>query len=228
MVLLLCHSPAHGLELVDSIVRDFSDSEFVFQRSSSLVPFPPVAYLGASHYGSTEVSGSARGAPIEYQLSTVSQAAGIPWLLGERDAVVEQMQAARQQLQAIERRPQFYEALSSLGYAYRKLGDFESALEAYGRALHLKPNYAEAIEYRAEAYLGLNKVEEAQQAYELLFVRDPGRASQLLQAVEGWLDEKRKGADSDAEQLVKVADWIKQKEKAAGEMGGVQETRKEW
>ncbi|GAB3271189.1 hypothetical protein GCM10027297_03130 [Parahaliea aestuarii] len=88
MALLLCTWPAHGFEFVDSIVRDFSDSEFVFQRSASLVPFPPVAYLGASHYGSTQVSGSARGAPIEYQLSTVSQAAGIPWLLGERDAVV--------------------------------------------------------------------------------------------------------------------------------------------
>lgn len=85
---LLSLQPASADDLVARIVDDFRQSEFVFQRSGSLVPFPPVAYLGGSQYGSAEVVRSDRGEAIEYDLTTVSQAAGIPWLVGERDAVV--------------------------------------------------------------------------------------------------------------------------------------------
>ncbi|TXS92807.1 hypothetical protein FV139_12615 [Parahaliea maris] len=80
--------PARANGLVDRVVEDFQQSEFVFQRSGSLVPFPPVATIGGSQYGSAEVSRSDRGEAIEYDLSTISQAAGIPWLVTERDAVI--------------------------------------------------------------------------------------------------------------------------------------------
>jgi cytochrome c-type biogenesis protein CcmH/NrfG len=58
--------------------------------------------------------------------------------------------------------PRLHEAFSSLGYAYRKTGDFDQALQAYERALVLAPGYAAAIEYQAEAHLGLNRTTETQ------------------------------------------------------------------
>ncbi len=138
--------------------------------------------------------------------------------------------ALAQHLEATRKNPKFSEAFNSLGYAYRKTGDYPSALKAYDQALALNPEYAEAIEYRGEAYLGLNRAEEAQQAYEWLFLRDPKKAAALLQAVKQWVEERGKDLAGVApEQLEKVRSWATQKEAAAQELSGVKETGKqEW
>ncbi len=69
-------------------IQAFADSEFVFQRSSSLIPFPPLAFVGTKHYSDAEVTSSSRGVELNYGLTSVSQAAAIPLLLTERDAIV--------------------------------------------------------------------------------------------------------------------------------------------
>src|SRR4029077_18657580 len=58
---------------------------------------------------------------------------------------------------AVKLDPKNYRAFNGLGYAYRKTGDYNSALDNYGTALKLSPNFPDAIEYRGEAYLGLNR-----------------------------------------------------------------------
>ena len=57
------------------------------QRGSSMVPFPPIAFLGARAYGDIEVEGD-RGEDLTYDLASVSQAAGLPILLSQKDVLV--------------------------------------------------------------------------------------------------------------------------------------------
>ena len=61
---------------------------------------------------------------------------------------------------AVKKNPALFQAWGSLGYAYRKVGNYPASLEAYGKALEIEPNYTPAIEYRAEAYLALNRLDE--------------------------------------------------------------------
>jgi tetratricopeptide (TPR) repeat protein len=95
---------------------------------------------------------------------------------------------------AVEKVPNFHQAYSSLGYALRKTGDYEAALEAYAKALAIAPRYGEAIEYRGEAYLGLHRIEDAKQAYMDLFSLDRALADQLMTAMQAWLEARRADA----------------------------------
>jgi hypothetical protein len=78
----------------DSLMRrltlQFEHSDIEFQRAASNIPFLPVAFLGASYYGDSEIDGSNLRDQKDYQydVTTVSQAAGLPLLLTERDALV--------------------------------------------------------------------------------------------------------------------------------------------
>lgn len=99
---------------------------------------------------------------------------------------------AIQELQvAVTHNPGMHQAYSSLGYALRKVGDYEASLAAYDRALKLAPTYSEAIEYRAEAYLHLGRLEDAKAGYMTLFNQDRPLADQLLGAMERWVEVQR-------------------------------------
>ena len=90
--------------------------------------------------------------------------------------------------EAIELDPTHHGAHSSLGYALRRVGEFDAAIEAYDTALGLAPAYAEAIEYRAEAHLALNQLDRVQDAYVRLFALDRERADELMAAIDVWLE----------------------------------------
>jgi tetratricopeptide (TPR) repeat protein len=62
---------------------------------------------------------------------------------------------------AIEERPWHDDAHNLMGFAYRKLGDYDRALVAYDRALALNPHHRGALEYLGEAYLELDRPELA-------------------------------------------------------------------
>lgn len=75
--------------LMRSMVSKFENSEIEFQRAASNIPFLPVAFLGASYYGDAAVdSPRRREKDIEYNVTTVSQAAGLPFLPTSRDALI--------------------------------------------------------------------------------------------------------------------------------------------
>ena len=68
----------------------------------------------------------------------------------------------------IARRPWHDNALSFMGYAYRKLGDYDQALAFYGRALDRNPRNRGALEYLGEAYLELGQPEKAKEMLDRL------------------------------------------------------------
>ena len=63
----------------------------------------------------------------------------------------------------VERRPWHDNAHSLMGFAYRKLGDYDRSLQFYGKALELNPHNREALEYLGEAYLDLGDVAKAEE-----------------------------------------------------------------
>jgi tetratricopeptide (TPR) repeat protein len=121
---------------------------------------------------------------------------------------------------AIEIDPKFYQAFSSLGYAYRKTGDVDAALAAYGQALSLNPGYAEAIEYRAEAYLELGRIDDAKQAYEVVAPLKPAYAVRLLQFAETIA-----GQMTDDEKRQELLAWVADKRE---KLGTVKEVIEKW
>jgi len=62
---------------------------------------------------------------------------------------------------ALKHNPTMIEAHNNLGYCYRKVGEFEMSLAAYGAALALDSSYALAREYRGELYLAMDDLEKA-------------------------------------------------------------------
>ena len=109
-----------------------------------------------------------------------------------------------------------HEAHGSLGYALRKLGDYEGALAAYDRALELDPDYAEALEYRAEAYLGLGRIQLAKAAWERLTALDRGRADELLAAMRSWIAHQRAGGGVDARAVDELEGWVAERSTPGG------------
>jgi tetratricopeptide (TPR) repeat protein len=106
-------------------------------------------------------------------------------------------------------KPDMYQAWNYIGFTQRHLGDYESALSAYARALELNPAYEEAVEYRAEAYLGLNRIEDAKSAYMDLFAAARPLADELLNSMRRWITERQrdpKGVSSD--DLAALAQWV--------------------
>jgi tetratricopeptide (TPR) repeat protein len=71
-------------------------------------------------------------------------------------------------LRATELDTTYHEAWNLVGYASRKLGDYDRALSAYERCLRLKPTYAAAREYLGEAYVELGRVDDAKKQLEWL------------------------------------------------------------
>jgi hypothetical protein len=87
-VTLLCLS---GVSSVNAGIQDwiasFATSDFVFQRSTSNVPFPPIGFLNLNHYGDTELD-TGEGDPLSFDQTVLSQAAMLPLLTGQRDALL--------------------------------------------------------------------------------------------------------------------------------------------
>lgn len=144
---------------------------------------------------------------LEEKASAATVEAEKEKLLGKMEKQFEK--AVKKFESALERKPIFHQAHSSLGYALRRLGRYDEALVAYDRALELNPHYSEAIEYRAEAYLGLNRIEDAKAAYMSLFASDRPRADELLDAMEEWLAARKKDpAGVEAREIEEFEAWF--------------------
>lgn len=103
-----------------------------------------------------------------------------------------------------------YEAHTYIGYARRKLGQYDRALEAYAAALELKPDYVRAIEYQGEAFLGLDRFEQAKFNYQRLYALDGEQASKLLAAMRRWADMRAREPGSVSLEVIAAAEkWLK-------------------
>lgn len=132
-------------------------------------------------------------------------------------------------LMATRKNPRFVEAWGSLGYAYRKVGNYKDSLDAYGKALELKPSYTPAIEYRAEAYLGLGRLDDVKAAYMTLFNTDRPRANELQAAIEKWLEQNRANASgADAAKVDEFAKWAAERKQLAAQTSSVTAPPSRW
>ena len=129
---------------------------------------------------------------------------------------------------ATEKNPALFQAWGSLGYAYRKVGNYNASLAAYGKALEIQPNYTPAIEYRAEAYLGLNQLDSVKSVYMQLFTMDRPRADELAAAIDKWLEKRKTDpAGLDPTQLQEFSTWAAQRKQLASQVSSVASPRHE-
>lgn len=105
-----------------------------------------------------------------------------------------------------------YQAMSELGYAYRKGGDYENAVRAYNTALLVKPGFAPAIEYRGEAYLALSMFKDVKDAYLELFRADQDQAATLMRAMEAWQVLHQEDAAPEAQAF---SEWVLERKAVA-------------
>src|SRR6266404_2366530 len=125
-------------------------------------------------------------------------------------------------VKATEKNPALFQAWGSLGYAYRKVGNYNASLAAYGKALEIQPNYTPAIEYRAEAYLGLNQLDSVKTVYMQLFTMDRPRADELAAAIDKWLEKRKTDpAGIDPAQLQEFSAWAAQRKQLASQVSSV-------
>jgi tetratricopeptide (TPR) repeat protein len=137
--------------------------------------------------------------------------------------------AAKSFQTAVRHAPENYRAHNGLGYAYRKLGHYERALESYDQALTLAPSFTQAIEYRAEAHLGLNRLDEVKRAYMDLFVADRGASAVLMKAMKAWVDERRanpKGVNAAA--LDTFDAWVRERDALAAAVVNLGHNSPDW
>lgn len=126
-------------------------------------------------------------------------------------------------------KPDNYRAHNGAGYALRKLGDYDRALQSYDRALALAPASTEAIEYRAEAYLGLNRLDEARQAYMHLFVHDRAASNVLMKAMRAWLENRRVQPGAVDPAAVAAFDaWVRERDMLASSVGNLGHNSPDW
>jgi hypothetical protein len=73
--------------MLDDWLQRFADSDIELARSSSNVPFLPLAYLSLTRYNDIEARGS-DGTTLSFDQNAGSQGAALPLLLGPRDMLV--------------------------------------------------------------------------------------------------------------------------------------------
>ena len=127
---------------------------------------------------------------------------------------------------ATRRDPKLVQAWGSLGYAYRKVGNYNDSLDAYAKALELQPNYTPAIEYRGEAYLGLGRLDDVKAAYMTLFNADRPRANELAAAIDKWLDKNRANPGNvDPAKVEEFGKWASERKQLASQTSSVTSPR---
>lgn len=130
--------------------------------------------------------------------------------------------------QATKKDPAMYAAWGSLGYSYRKTGNYPASLDAYGKALEIQPDYSPAIEYRAEAYLAMDRLDDVKSAYMTLFNADRPRADELAAAIEKWLEAKRSNpAGLDPARLDEFSKWAAERKQLASQVSSVTRPKNE-
>ena len=82
----------------------------------------------------------------------------------------------------------YHEAWNLVGYAARKLGDYDKAFAAYDKCLSIDPDYAPAREYLGEAWLERGDSKKAREQLAMLEEINPGSADTqtLRTAIEAY------------------------------------------
>jgi hypothetical protein len=108
LLAILYEHSAHAEGLVDALVTRFTQSDFVFPRGNSDVPFLPLAWVSTSYYNDATFTqpGNNGSTDIGYRQSSLSEAAIAPIPVGRRDALVVGEWASVTQFSAHRRSPE--------------------------------------------------------------------------------------------------------------------------
>ncbi|MEH6565262.1 MAG: hypothetical protein V7756_08075 [Halopseudomonas sp.] len=89
LALLACFAPTAKADpaFMQRWVTQFEDSEIVFQRGKTNVPFQPLAFVETTHYGESELERD-DGSSVSARQTTLSQGAVLPFLMSPRDALL--------------------------------------------------------------------------------------------------------------------------------------------
>lgn len=177
----------------------------------------------AIEYYNDGISARDKADKQETEAASESDAAKKAKLLGKSKS---QHEASIKKYQkAIAKNPQMFQAWSGLGYAYRKTGDYPSALEAYDKALAIEKGYTPAIEYRAEAHLGLNRLDDVKSAYMVLFNADRKRADELAAAMQKYVEKRQADpAGVDPAALEEFGKWVAERKQLASQTSSLTDT----
>ena len=135
--------------------------------------------------------------------------------------------AVKKFVKATEKNPNMFQAWGSLGYSYRKIGNYPASLEAYNKSLAIEPRYTPAMEYRAEALLALNQIDEVKTVYMALFQADRPRANELTAAIDKWLEKRKTDpAGLDPARLEEFAKWAEQRKQLASQVSSLSSPEK--
>jgi tetratricopeptide (TPR) repeat protein len=128
---------------------------------------------------------------------------------------------------AVEKKPDFHEAWSDMGFALRKLERYDESLAAYDKALKIKPDYPNALEYLGEAYLKLNRLEDVRSTYMKLFPVDRSQATLLMTALEEWATRAQTEPPQGIEpaELEAFLTWIKERKELSAQAGEISVSR---
>ena len=126
-------------------------------------------------------------------------------------------------------KPDNYRAHNGAGYALRKLGEYDRALQSYDRALSIAPASIEALEYRAEAYLALNRLDEVKQAYMHLFVHDRAASHVLMGAMKAWAEGHRvQPGNVDPATVAAFDGWVHERATLAASVANLGHNSRDW
>lgn len=102
----------------------------------------------------------------------------------------------------------YHEAWNLVGYAARKLGDYDKAFAAYDRCLRIKPDYAAAREYLGEAWLEKGEPKRATLQLAILQRYNPGsdESKALRSAIEAYVAAHPDAATATADSVAAPAD----------------------
>jgi tetratricopeptide (TPR) repeat protein len=92
---------------------------------------------------------------------------------------------------ALDKKPDFPEALNNLGYSYRQIAKsyLIKSGEAYDKALRLDPKHTEALEYQGEYFLLMGQLTHAYQNYKTLQTLNVTEAGLLKKNLDRILKE---------------------------------------
>lgn len=217
---LLSHRPLRALAIsaVALIAGGFAAAGFASGGGASSAPQATAqpedpTVVAARHYN-TAVRYRERAVKLEKQLPTVEE-------VKKRAKITKKIAGSYRNAEhelraALKIKPRSHQALSDLGFALRKQGRYDEALEAYDQALGLAPGYPQAIEYRGEAFLGLGRVEDAKNAYMALFAGNRALAEELLTAMKQWLIERQADPGTlDATAVEAFGEWVASRDQVA-------------
>jgi tetratricopeptide (TPR) repeat protein len=128
---------------------------------------------------------------------------------------------------AVEKKPNFHEAWSDMGFALRKLGRMDESLAAYDKALKIKPDYPNALEYLGEAYLKLNRLDDVRETYLKLFPVDRSQAALLMTALDEWAAKAQSEPPAGIEPaaLESFLTWIRERKELSAQAGDISVSR---